>query len=265
MTGDAKLRAMERAAIDGDDQTIEAWQAECKRRGIKIKTKADLDEETRQARINRILDYMFRPESEGGLDLGSQGEFDMFNGVAGETDELVVVGNWNERTQWVPFHGPRQRIMHKRWEARWKDENGINRKDGRFVEEEIDQYLGGMRETIDDTPKRLGDVLEKLGVETDWSDGFLRCDCGKGFRTQPDGYGWEMHGYIGDGDWMCGDCLESHQCDTCGLPDIEYGHCHQREFLNGGDDQSGDDPRFCHCGVGCEHDQTEEDDGLDDA
>lgn len=46
-------------------------------------------------------------------------------------------------------------------------------------------------DTIDDTPRRLGEALEKIGVELAWSDCVITCDgCGKLLNTNPDSYDW---------------------------------------------------------------------------
>ncbi len=59
----------------------------------------------------------------------------------------------------------------------------------------------------DQTMPRLAAILEKMGAEIEWSDEWLQCDCGKAFRTSGDSYSWLMYGYIGDGDYACGDCV----------------------------------------------------------
>jgi hypothetical protein len=145
-------------------------------------------------------------EAEGMFD---SGEFDIFDGIAGETTAMVIVGNWNERTRWYSYYGPVRRIRGERWVVCHEDQEKhlAGSHVGYFVQPECDEYLGGMHITIDDTPARLLRVLERLSVKTEWSDVFLRCECGRGFRTQPDSYSWEMYGWIGDGDYMCGDCL----------------------------------------------------------
>lgn len=62
--------------------------------------------------------------------------------------------------------------------------------------------------TVDDTPQRVGNLLEKLDVELDWQDCYQRCeDCYKYFRTTGDCHGWRMHGHIGDGWCQCADCI----------------------------------------------------------
>jgi hypothetical protein len=89
------------------------------------------------------------------------------------------------------------------------------------------------RTVIDDTPSRLAAVLERAGWTIDWDDEYLVCECGKAFRVQADSYSWTMYGFIGDGDYACGDCVqedpeafiqsylnEDRMADTIGL-DLE--------------------------------------------
>lgn len=196
-------------------------------------------ERIREQRVQRVLEYMF---DEDGLALGSQGEFETFNGIAGETDDLVVVGNWNDKTRRDPFYGPIQRKVE--WKREW-----YATRSRCWYAEEYDAHLSGTTILVDTTPSRLLKVLESLDVRTDWSDGFLYCDCGKGFRTEPDGFGFELYGWVGDGDYMCGDCLREHNCDTCGNPNLDL-NC----------DAAPND--HCHCGHGCEHNEKTPDPTL---
>jgi hypothetical protein len=44
-------------------------------------------------------------------------------------------------------------------------------------------------------PSDLGDLLEKAGYKTEWSDEWTTCDdCGGCYRTQPDSHGWRPAG-----------------------------------------------------------------------
>jgi len=200
-------------------------ERERKRAGVRPLPGSDEEREaTRLARVNRVLDYMFRSEREGGLALGDQGEFDCYESIAGESDDMAVAGNWNDTRVYLPVHGPVQ----------------------------PGGYLAPFRDVTDDTPSRLERVLTALGVEVVWSNEYLCCDCGKGFRASPDSHSWEMYGWIGDGDYCCGDCLADMECDDCGKPDFASGaHCHQQQ------------ENTCHCGHGCEHDEIEENDDDD--
>lgn len=64
-------------------------------------------------------------------------------------------------------------------------------------------------ETRDNTPTRVADLLEKLGVDLEWSDEWTSCSgCGGLLRTTPDSYSWKMFGKVEDGEVYCGECLK---------------------------------------------------------
>jgi hypothetical protein len=47
-------------------------------------------------------------------------------------------------------------------------------------------------DVLDPTPDRVAKLLDKIGVELEWSDEWDICgDCGKAVRTKPDSYGWK--------------------------------------------------------------------------
>lgn len=142
--------------------------------------------------------------------LFDQGTFGVFHGIAGETDEMVVSGTWHDNVEW--------------------DENGNCIR----------------TPTVE---SRLGAIFEKLNVDVVWYDEYLQCDCGKGFRVQPDCWTWRMYGWIGDGDYMCGDCLEETRCEECdgAFANDCMGYCHQHE----------DEPEGfrCHCECGVSEDE----------
>lgn len=61
---------------------------------------------------------------------------------------------------------------------------------------------------INALPKKLGELLEKAGVECEWSDEWAECgDCGKAVRTQGDSYCWTPSYVYSDGEITCGDCV----------------------------------------------------------
>ncbi len=68
---------------------------------------------------------------------------------------------------------------------------------------------------LDNTPRRVGDLLEKAGVELEWSDEWDACSrCGKLVRTSPDSYSWQRS-YVGDpdgsGESICCECVENDE------------------------------------------------------
>lgn len=73
------------------------------------------------------------------------------------------------------------------------------------------KYVDGERIVTDNTPKRLGDALERLGIETLWLDEWTTCgNCGKAIRTQPDSYSWQpYYMVVNECEISCRDCIES--------------------------------------------------------
>lgn len=100
--------------------------------------------------------------------------FDM--GPTVDDDEEHAFGNWNH--------------TYRVWEnGAWRDTTADERA--------RDLAVRAMR------------VLERLGVECDWSDRYLCCGCGKFFLTEPDSFSWAgPDGWIGDGDYCCSDCVD---------------------------------------------------------
>lgn len=58
--------------------------------------------------------------------------------------------------------------------------------------------------------KRLGNVLEKLGIECEWEDEWSTCgECGKAVRTRPDCYHWtSYYRIVNDCELLCLDCIK---------------------------------------------------------
>jgi hypothetical protein len=73
---------------------------------------------------------------------------------------------------------------------------------------EITEYKDGKSTLIDDYPRRVGDLFEKLGVECEWGDEWDICnDCNKAVRTHGNSFFWRpAFGYI-SGDLVCQDCI----------------------------------------------------------
>jgi hypothetical protein len=99
---------------------------------------------------------------------------------------VVAFGNWNTVTRW-------------------------NARTGSFSVE-------------DETPKRVGDLLEKLGIELEWSDEWATCDnCGKAVRVKPGGCGWKAASWQDDdGELHCHKCVRSDP--TTYLASVEGNH-----------------------------------------
>lgn len=63
--------------------------------------------------------------------------------------------------------------------------------------------------TYDKTPSRVAKLLEKLGVEIEWSDEWITCEnCHKLIRTNPDCMSWTpSYAFIGDCTCLCKNCI----------------------------------------------------------
>lgn len=70
----------------------------------------------------------------------------------------------------------------------------------------------GEFDTIDETPVKVGQLLERLGVELEWSDEWDVCvGCDKLVRTSPTSYGWQPSYVDICGDILCKDCLDPEE------------------------------------------------------
>jgi len=115
----------------------------------------------------------------------------------GSDESVIVLGNWNDKTKYV---------------------QGI---------------VGGRPTrhapiTTSNIPTRLGNALERIGVELEWSDEWTTCgECYRALRTQGDSYGWTMFGaFTGDG-YTCQDCMKADP--NAYLTDTGYGN---EEYIN---------------------------------
>jgi|SRR5215469_1168407 len=62
----------------------------------------------------------------------------------------------------------------------------------------------------DDVMKRLGDALERAGVDIQWEDEWASCNaCGKLVRTSADSYSWQPSYTCDDGELACIECVEA--------------------------------------------------------
>jgi hypothetical protein len=91
----------------------------------------------------------------------------------GYEGEVAATGNWNNITSW-------------------------------------DEKTRDMR-TVSNLPSRLARVLERLGVESEWSDEWITCyDCGKLLRTQPDSMWWKPSFTYDDNGAYCLSCARKN-------------------------------------------------------
>lgn len=182
------------------------------------------EEQYQQRRRDRIFKLLERSG------MWDSGEFHCYNGLAAETDELTVAGNWNDEYR-NEFVGP----IHRGWD------NWHSRKIGPNPPGQP-RYASWPRRNVlvSDWPSRILALLERVGVNTVWSDMYMSCDCGKGWLSDPN---WgEPHGWIGDGDYMCIECYDETRCEDCGEPFAGEcaSYCHQWD-----EDIYGP---CCHCG-----------------
>jgi len=65
---------------------------------------------------------------------------------------------------------------------------------------------------IDKTMSRLLDILERMDIECEWSDEWTSCDeCFRMVRSSPNCWNWRMFGYIADGSFVCGNCIDPEE------------------------------------------------------
>lgn len=78
----------------------------------------------------------------------------------------------------------------------------------------VSRYDGKTFVAIDEAPARVAKLLEKLGIELEWSDEWACCDqCGKGVRTKPDSYSWQPSHTSTDNGITCHECVEEDPTD----------------------------------------------------
>jgi hypothetical protein len=88
----------------------------------------------------------------------------------------------------------------------------------------VDRWDNELRKSVElsDLPKRLGDALEKIGVELAWGDCTITCDdCYKLLNTEPTHYGWQPHYAIVSDECVCQSCLDAEDY----LAELEGGEC----------------------------------------
>ena len=94
----------------------------------------------------------------------------------GYGDKPIVLGNWNDRTEYNQKTNERK-VVHK-------------------------------------TMPRLAKLFEKLGYEVEWEDEWGVCvECGKAFRTQPNSYSWKSYYWQSECECVCGDCVKRDPTD----------------------------------------------------
>lgn len=117
----------------------------------------------------------------------------------GYSGEIVATGNWNEISKYIPEN---------------KDSFGAG--------------TSGYHATVDDTPKRLLNLFEKMGIEVEWSDEWSTCShCNKLVRTQADSYHWTPSFVIGDGEISCVECLKENAAEHLESLEDDYNTLNQ--------------------------------------
>lgn len=73
------------------------------------------------------------------------------------------------------------------------------------------EYKDGKFEVRDNTMPRVAALLERLGVELEWSDEWMECsDCNGLVRTSPNCYGWKRFYWEDNCEVICGNCVKKH-------------------------------------------------------
>ena len=66
------------------------------------------------------------------------------------------------------------------------------------------------RKTVSDLPKRVCNILERLGFECEWNEEWTACcDCNGLVRTQGDSYSWTASFQLTDDGAVCCECLKA--------------------------------------------------------
>ena len=113
---------------------------------------------------------------------------------------------------------------------------------------DVDEYdtRFKQRERLEKVVSRCGEVLEKLGVECEWSDEWLCCDdCGKLVRTSSDSYFWKPSFVEIQGSILCRYCVDPEEylerlerrpriAETLGIDPGEHGYKCLEEGLEAG-------------------------------
>lgn len=74
----------------------------------------------------------------------------------------------------------------------------------------VSRYDGHEFHEVDDSVGRVATLLEKLGVELDWSDEWCQCDgCQKAVRRQANSYRWRPSYASTDDGIICHECLKT--------------------------------------------------------
>jgi hypothetical protein len=193
---DRKLRELERdAAVTGNVDRLNRYRQlhgiGASRAEEEKKEEEEKREKIRLTRANRVFEFLW---NNGQLLIEG---LDWYEGLAGESgaNSPAIAANWNNPDRWHTLYGP---VM----------------RDGRYSSE---FFFAGYRDILNTYPERAARIFDKLEIETVWSDEYLRCECGKGFRVSPSGFDFQQrdYGFILDGDYFCVECFESEQCEDC--------------------------------------------------
>lgn len=133
-------------------------------------------------RANKALEaaiQLAKEESNDWQTLSQLDEIRIHSGYAepGYTGKLIVTGNWNSVTRYDKDR--KQNVV------------------------------------VSILPRRLSDIFEKLGFETEWSDEWHACDdCQKIFRVEPDSYGWKPSFIQFKDSIVCINCFKDSPSDA---------------------------------------------------
>ena len=131
--------------------------------------------------------------------------------IHGILDDVRSAGTWNidsARGYAEPgYDDPERGILFANWNNETRRGTDAERKAGDYWP------------TVSTFRSRFADLLERAGYDTQWSDEWVICDCGRAVRVEPDGWDWTPSYVIADGGFACHECWR----DCLSISDrIEY-------------------------------------------
>lgn len=113
----------------------------------------------------------------------------------------------------------------------------------------VKKYENNEFKLVCDIPAKLGEALEKLGVDLEWSDEWATCEaCNKLIRTSANSYSWQPSYWDGEGcGYYCHECVKAapqgyleslegstKHCETIGLDLTAHGFVQLLDNLQNG-------------------------------